>query len=292
MSRRSPSASGSSRPLRHTAMPRFAPRWYDYAAARAMVALLVGIVVTFSFQHRRGRQRLPRGVSGGAHQHRRSFCTVAPAARPTAAVLANAPIGLWLSASPVRSCTSPPSRSAIRGGLALALVTSLGVEPADVARRPAATTPSLTHDRSSLRPLAENRDDRVASWSRLPWWSSASGPFIGSLIASLPTAGGAAMIILALEHPPQFIAQTAVGSLIANAACALFALSYAALAQKHALAGQPRRRFLVWLGAVFLSRLVDWNATGAVLLNAVIYPVAIFAGAALPHRGRSQARAS
>ena len=34
-----------------------------------------------------------------------------------------------------------------------------------------------------------------------------SGPFIGSLIASLPTAGGAAMIILALEHPPDFIAK-------------------------------------------------------------------------------------
>ena len=32
-----------------------------------------------------------------------------------------------------------------------------------------------------------------------------SGPFIGSLIAALPTAGGAAMIILALEHPPEFI---------------------------------------------------------------------------------------
>ena len=33
-----------------------------------------------------------------------------------------------------------------------------------------------------------------------------SGPFIGSLIASLPTAGGAALIILAIEHSPSFIA--------------------------------------------------------------------------------------
>jgi uncharacterized membrane protein (GlpM family) len=62
-----------------------------------------------------------------------------------------------------------------------------------------------------------------------------SGPFIGSLIAALPTAGGAAMIILALEHTPQFISQSAVGSLIANAACALFALCYAALAQRQSL---------------------------------------------------------
>jgi len=104
-----------------------------------------------------------------------------------------------------------------------------------------------------------------------------SGPFIGSLIAALPTAGGAAMIILALEHSPQFISQSAVGSLIANAACALFALSYAALAQKHGLPLSLGGAFLVWLVTVFLLRLFDWSATGAVILNAVIYPVAIVA---------------
>jgi uncharacterized membrane protein (GlpM family) len=104
-----------------------------------------------------------------------------------------------------------------------------------------------------------------------------SGPFVGSLIASLPTAGGAAMIILALEHPPNFIAQSAVGSLIANAACALFALSYAALAQRHSLRPSLGGAFIVWLVTVFLLRLVDWSATGAVMLNAVIYPIAILA---------------
>ena len=104
-----------------------------------------------------------------------------------------------------------------------------------------------------------------------------SGPFVGSLIAALPTAGGAAMIILALEHPPEFIAASAVGSLIANAACALFALAYAALAQKHSLRSSLGGAFLVWLGTVFLLRLVDWSAEGATILNAVIYPIAIAA---------------
>ena len=33
-----------------------------------------------------------------------------------------------------------------------------------------------------------------------------SGPFIGALIAALPTAAGAVYIILALEHPPSFVA--------------------------------------------------------------------------------------
>ena len=31
-----------------------------------------------------------------------------------------------------------------------------------------------------------------------------SGPFVGALIAALPTAAGAAYIILAIEHPPVF----------------------------------------------------------------------------------------
>jgi uncharacterized membrane protein (GlpM family) len=106
-----------------------------------------------------------------------------------------------------------------------------------------------------------------------------SGPFIGSLVAALPTAGGAAMIILALEHPPEFIAQSAVGSLIANAACAFFALIYAALAQRHSLRTSLGGAFLVWLGIVFLLRLVEWNAIGAILLNAVVYPIAIITAA-------------
>ena len=36
-----------------------------------------------------------------------------------------------------------------------------------------------------------------------------SGPFIAALIAALPTAAGATYIILALEHPPAFIAASA-----------------------------------------------------------------------------------
>ena len=43
-----------------------------------------------------------------------------------------------------------------------------------------------------------------------------SGPFIGALIAALPTAGGAALIILAFEHPPAFIAASVVGSMVAD----------------------------------------------------------------------------
>jgi len=105
-----------------------------------------------------------------------------------------------------------------------------------------------------------------------------SGPFVGSLIAALPTAGGAAMILLAVEHPPSFIAASAVGSMVANAICAVFALTYAVLAQRRSLAVSLGGAFAVWLCGAALSRLVDWSAASAVLLNAVVYPMAIFAG--------------
>src|SRR5271169_1312020 len=105
-----------------------------------------------------------------------------------------------------------------------------------------------------------------------------SGPFIGSLIAALPTAGGAAMLILAIEHPPSFIAQSAVGSVVSNAVVAVFALTYAALAQRRSLAVSLTGAFLVWFGCAAASRLVDWSGAGSVALNAVVYPLTILAG--------------
>jgi uncharacterized membrane protein (GlpM family) len=104
-----------------------------------------------------------------------------------------------------------------------------------------------------------------------------SGPFIGSLIASLPTAGGAAMIILALEHPPAFIAQSAVGGIVSNAVCAVFALTYAALAQRRSLLASLTGAFLVWFVAAAASRLIDWSAAGAVALDAIVFPITIAA---------------
>lgn len=117
-----------------------------------------------------------------------------------------------------------------------------------------------------------------------------SGPFIGALIAALPTAGGAALIILAIEHPPEFIAASAVGSLVSNAVCAIFALSYAALAQRRSLTVSLGGAFLVWFCCAALSRLVDWSAASAVLLNAVVFPLAILAGTRFRAEGEVKAR--
>src|SRR5580693_6970896 len=59
-----------------------------------------------------------------------------------------------------------------------------------------------------------------------------AGAFVGALIAALPTAAGAAYVILAIEHPPSFIAASAVGSIATGAAVSIFGAVYAALAQR------------------------------------------------------------
>lgn len=115
-----------------------------------------------------------------------------------------------------------------------------------------------------------------------------SGPFTGSLITSLPTAGGAAMIILAVEHPPTFIAESVVGSIVSNAACAIFALTYATLAQRCSLAASLGGAFLVWFGCAAASRLMDWNAATAALLNAAVFPLAIAAGSRFRAEGAAK----
>jgi hypothetical protein len=102
-----------------------------------------------------------------------------------------------------------------------------------------------------------------------------SGPFIGALIATLPTAAGAAYLILALEHPPSFIAASAIGSAATNAVVAVFALTYAWLAQRHGVLLSITVAILVWFCAAAALQLVEWTPARALALNAVVFAVAI-----------------
>jgi uncharacterized membrane protein (GlpM family) len=105
-----------------------------------------------------------------------------------------------------------------------------------------------------------------------------SGPFVGSMVASLPTAGGAALIILAMDHPPDFIAQSAIGSVVSNPMVAVFALTYAALAQRRSLVVSLGAAYIVWFCCAALSRLIDWTLPMTLLLCAVLFPLTIVAG--------------
>lgn len=121
-------------PFRHTRISRQQPHWYDYALRALMVAVLAGIVVTFSF-------RIGSYGSGTLAVfpvvltsiivilHRRA------GGKPTAAVLANAPLGLlgFGIACMVLHLTAEPL--GIVAGLSLALATSIGWSLAVLAAR-------------------------------------------------------------------------------------------------------------------------------------------------------------
>ncbi len=102
-----------------------------------------------------------------------------------------------------------------------------------------------------------------------------SGPFVAALIAALPTAAGATYIILAFEHPPAFIAAAAIGSMAANAAVAIFALSYTALAQRHGIVLSIVVATLLWFAIAAALRLVEWTPATALVLNAVVFAFTI-----------------
>ncbi len=102
-----------------------------------------------------------------------------------------------------------------------------------------------------------------------------SGAFVGALIAALPTAAGAAYAILAIEHPPSFIAASAVGSVASDAAVSIFAVTYTLLAQRHGLVLSLGVSLVVWFAITAILRSVDWTPLGAVALNAAVFAVTI-----------------
>jgi hypothetical protein len=102
-----------------------------------------------------------------------------------------------------------------------------------------------------------------------------SGPFVGALIGSLPTAAGAAYTILALEQPPSFIAASAIGSVAINAAVGIFAITYTVLAQRHRLVVSLGGAGVLWFALAAALRLVDWSPLGAVAINVAVYGVTV-----------------
>jgi hypothetical protein len=102
-----------------------------------------------------------------------------------------------------------------------------------------------------------------------------SGPFVGALVAALPTATGAAYVILAIEHPASFIAASAVGSIAIGAAVSIFAATYAVLAQRHGLALSVGLATVLWFAVAAALRLIEWTPLSAMALNAAVLTVTI-----------------
>jgi len=105
-----------------------------------------------------------------------------------------------------------------------------------------------------------------------------AGALIGALVATLPIAAGPAYVFVALDHDPQFIATSALGSLAVNAVTAVFALTYAVAAQTFPLAVSVAAALAVWTVLALIVRSVEWSLTSVLALNIVVIPLCVAIG--------------
>jgi hypothetical protein len=110
-----------------------------------------------------------------------------------------------------------------------------------------------------------------------------AGALVGAMIATLPIAAGPAYIFLALEHDPDFIAQSALASLVANAANVTFALVYAWMAQRRGLLASVLPALAAWFLMAWIVRPIPWTTTSAILLNAAVFAVCLTLGNRFRH---------
>src|SRR5438105_2221030 len=110
-----------------------------------------------------------------------------------------------------------------------------------------------------------------------------AGAVVGAMIATLPIAAGPAYILLSLEHGPDFIAESALSSLVVNAANCVFAFVYTLLAQRRGLVLSVVPALLAWVAFASLSRALPWTTVSAVAFNAVVLGACLAIGNRLRH---------
>jgi hypothetical protein len=103
-----------------------------------------------------------------------------------------------------------------------------------------------------------------------------SGPLVGGLVATLPVSAGPVYVFLALDHPPGFLADSAVASLAINPVIAAFALACAVLAQRHGRVLTVLAALALWLVLAAIVHSLPWTIVTAGILNIVTLPVVLF----------------
>lgn len=101
------------------------------------------------------------------------------------------------------------------------------------------------------------------------------GPFLGAMLASLPIYTGPVYALLAVQHPPEYLAQAAVGSLAICAATPIFSLTYCMLAGRRGMAVSLIGALTVWFGLAALIQMEKWTLAEAALFAAPVYLVAV-----------------
>jgi len=106
---------------------------------------------------------------------------------------------------------------------------------------------------------------------------------VGAMVATLPIAAGPAYIFLSFDHGPDFIADSALASLVVNAANCVFALVYVLLAQRRGLLLSVISALAVWAAFASIARALPWTTARAFAFNIVVLSGCLALGNRLRH---------
>ena len=96
-----------------------------------------------------------------------------------------------------------------------------------------------------------------------------AGPVFGALVATLPVSAGPAYVFIALNHDAAFVAEGALASFAVNVVAAVFALVYAALAQRQGWVASLLTALAVWLVLVLMVNAIAWTTLTAIVVNVI-----------------------
>jgi hypothetical protein len=103
-----------------------------------------------------------------------------------------------------------------------------------------------------------------------------AGAAIGAIVATLPIAAGPAYVFVALDHDSAFISASAIGSIAAHAATAVFSLVYIVMARRFGMALSVLAAVLSWFVVALLLRSVQWpNFVSVAAVNLVLFGICI-----------------
>ena len=103
------------------------------------------------------------------------------------------------------------------------------------------------------------------------------GPFLGSMIATLPVSTGPIYVFLAIDHGPQFISDSSRTGVVAVVATVAFVGVHAMVAQKHATFVSWLAATAAWFVVAWLLQLREWSLVEACSLFALCFASAIWA---------------
>src|ERR1044071_7129805 len=102
-----------------------------------------------------------------------------------------------------------------------------------------------------------------------------AGPAIGAIVATLPIAAGPAYVFVSLDHDAAFISASAIGSIAAHSATAVFSLVFVVLAQRCHMIVSVGGAVASWFVVAFLLRQVSWIFVTVAAANLAIFSVCI-----------------